>query len=113
MKVPGDFEPLRPADLVKGIPDYRQVELQDVRSAGGTSGARVAEDAEGNEWIIKHYSGETDRVGGTVAACLAASRRGASAVRVHDVAPVFQAMEVEGEIATAGRAGDDSEPASG
>lgn len=58
-------------------------------------------------------SGESERVGGTVAACLAASRLGATAVRVHDVAPVFQAMAVEGEIATAGRAGNDSEPASG
>jgi dihydropteroate synthase len=58
-------------------------------------------------------SGETDRVGGTVAACLAASRLGASAVRVHDVAPVFQAFAIEREIATAGRAAEDPKPASG
>ena len=58
-------------------------------------------------------SGESDRVGGTVAACLAAAERGAAAVRVHDVAPVFQAFAVEREITAAGRREDDLDPASG
>ncbi len=35
-----------------------------------------------------------DRLGGTVAACLAAVDRGAAALRVHDVAPVRQALEL-------------------
>lgn len=50
-------------------------------------------------------SGESERVGGTIAACLAAARKGAAAVRVHDVAPVFQAFAIEGEIAAAGGGG--------
>ena len=58
-------------------------------------------------------SSESERVGGTVAACLAAARKGAGAVRVHDVAPVFQAFAIEGEIATAEGHGADPEPASG
>lgn len=50
-------------------------------------------------------SGESERVGGTVAACLEAARKGASAVRVHDVVPVFQALAVEREISAAEREG--------
>ena len=46
-------------------------------------------------------SGETERVGGTIAACLSAARQGAAAVRVHDVAPVAQALAVEREISAA------------
>lgn len=53
-------------------------------------------------------SSETERVGGTVAACLAAARQGARAVRVHDVGPVAQAFAVEREISAAGRTGDPS-----
>jgi dihydropteroate synthase len=53
-------------------------------------------------------SSETERVGGTVAACLTAARQGARAVRVHDVGPVAQAFAVEREISAAGRTGDPS-----
>ncbi len=41
---------------------------------------------------------EGERLGGTVAACLAAMRGGAAMVRVHDVAPVVQAARVAGAI---------------
>ncbi len=44
-------------------------------------------------------SPEADRVGGTIAACLAAADGGASMVRVHDVAPVVQALKVRERIA--------------
>ncbi len=44
---------------------------------------------------------ESDRVGGTVAACLAALDGGAGMVRVHDVAPVSQAIKVAEAIAEA------------
>lgn len=43
-----------------------------------------------------------DRVAGSVGACLAARARGASVFRVHDVAPVRQALTVFDEIAAAG-----------
>ena len=46
-------------------------------------------------------SGETERVGGTIAACLSAAAEGAAAVRVHDVGPVAQAFAVEREISAA------------
>jgi len=49
-------------------------------------------------------SGETERVGGTIAACLSAARQGAAAVRVHDVAPVAQALAIEREISAASEA---------
>lgn len=58
-------------------------------------------------------SGESERVGGTVAACLFAARQGAAAVRVHDVAPVFQAFAIEREIATAEADGAGPGPGSG
>jgi len=41
---------------------------------------------------------ETKRIGGTIAACLAAMSGGASMVRVHDVAPVVQALRVASAI---------------
>ncbi len=41
------------------------------------------------------------RLGGTVAACLAAADGGAAMVRVHDVAPVAQALKVRDRIAGA------------
>lgn len=41
---------------------------------------------------------EGERLGGTVAACLAAMDGGAAMVRVHDVGPVAQAMRVAGAI---------------
>lgn len=44
-------------------------------------------------------SAEGERLGGTIAACLEASRGGAAMVRVHDVAPVAQALRVAGAIA--------------
>jgi dihydropteroate synthase len=43
-------------------------------------------------------SDETGRLGGTVAACLAAADGGAAMVRVHDVAPVAQALTVRDRI---------------
>ena len=43
-------------------------------------------------------SDESGRLGGTIAACLAAREGGAAMVRVHDVAPVVQALGVAGEI---------------
>ena len=58
-------------------------------------------------------SGEDERVGGTVAACLVAARKGASAVRVHDVAPVFQALALEREISAADPRGDGTATSSG
>ncbi|AUX26230.1 dihydropteroate synthase [Sorangium cellulosum] len=49
-----------------------------------------------------------ERLGGTVAAALACAARGAAAVRVHDVGPVRQALDVMRAIdrAGAGRAGE-------
>ncbi|MFM9045051.1 MAG: dihydropteroate synthase [Solirubrobacterales bacterium] len=58
-------------------------------------------------------SGEAERVGGTVAACLVAARKGASAVRVHDVAPVFQALALEREISAADPRGGGTAASSG
>jgi hypothetical protein len=46
----------------KGILDYRSVELTDSGPAGGTNGARIALDANGTRWLVKHYSGNPDRV---------------------------------------------------
>lgn len=45
---------------------------------------------------------ESERLGGTIAACLAALAGGASMVRVHDVAPVVQALRVAAAIEAAG-----------
>jgi len=47
-------------------------------------------------------SPEDGRLGGTIAACLAAADGGAAMVRVHDVAPVAQALRVRGRIRSAG-----------
>ena len=44
-------------------------------------------------------SAEDDRLGGTIAACLQALAGGAGMVRVHDVAPVVQAIRVAEAIA--------------
>ena len=47
--------------------------------------------------FIGEITGEevpTNRLGGTLAACLAAYRRGATIFRVHDVAPLVQALAV-------------------
>jgi len=49
---------------------------------------------------------ESRRLGGTIAACLAAMSGGAAMVRVHDVAPVKQAIRVASAI-EAGTAGPD------
>lgn len=46
---------------------------------------------------------ESQRVGGTIAACLAARAGGAAMVRVHDVEPVVQAVRVAAAIEAAGR----------
>jgi dihydropteroate synthase len=53
--------------------------------------ARIAGDA----------SGEDQRLGGSIAAALAAVRAGAAAVRVHDVAETVQALAVAGAIGEA------------
>jgi dihydropteroate synthase len=45
---------------------------------------------------------EGRRLGGTIAACLAARERGAAMVRVHDVAPVVQAIRVASAIEEVG-----------
>jgi dihydropteroate synthase len=53
--------------------------------------------------FIGALSGEAEplqRIGGTVAACLAARRRGATVFRVHDVSPVAQALAVHDAIET-------------
>lgn len=50
-------------------------------------------------------SSESERVGGTIAACLAAAKRGAAAVRVHDVGPVAQALAIQREISAEAGAG--------
>ena len=44
---------------------------------------------------------ESERLGGTIAACLAAMEAGAPMVRVHDVAPVVQAIRVASGIESA------------
>jgi hypothetical protein len=46
----------------KGILDYRSVELTDSGPAGGTNDARIALDANDIRWLVKHYSGNPDRV---------------------------------------------------
>lgn len=46
----------------KGILDYRSVEVTDSGPAGGTNGARIALDANDTRWLVKHYSGNPDRV---------------------------------------------------
>ena len=46
-------------------------------------------------------SPESERVGGTIAACLAAADGGAAMVRVHDVAPVVQALKVRDAVIAA------------
>ncbi len=46
----------------KGILDYRSVHLTDPRPAGGTTGALKATDDIRAWWLVKHYSGNPDRV---------------------------------------------------
>ncbi len=46
---------------------------------------------------------ESQRLGGTIAACLAAMERGATMVRVHDVAPVVQAIRIASAVESADR----------
>lgn len=55
-------------------------------------------------------SDESGRLGGTIAACLAARDGGAKMVRVHDVAPVVQALGVAGEISRSDESEDSPEP---
>jgi len=43
-------------------PDYRLVKLNFGFPAGGSNGARWAQDAEGRAWIVKSYGGNVDRV---------------------------------------------------
>ena len=43
-----------------------------------------------------------DRLPGTIAACIASAQRGAAILRVHDVAPVRQALAVAGAIEAGG-----------
>ena len=51
-----------PPAPVSGIPDYTDVKLTDKKGAGGSTGARMAIDADGNPWLVKTYKGDTDRV---------------------------------------------------
>lgn len=53
---------------------------------------------------LDHDLPESDRLGGTIACCLAAKRRGAAMVRVHDVSEVAQAFLVAEAIEGAGQA---------
>ena len=46
----------------RGILDYRSTELTDPTPAGGTTGALKARNANGAMWLVKHYSGNADRV---------------------------------------------------
>lgn len=55
---------------------------------GGGAGARVGAGAEGEPADV------ADRLPGTIATCVLAYERGASVLRVHDVAPVRAALEV-------------------
>jgi dihydropteroate synthase len=48
---------------------------------------------------IDDGAAEDHRLGGTIAACLAAAEGGASMLRVHDVEPVVQALKLHGRIA--------------
>lgn len=59
----------------------------------------VCEEREGLE-----RSAADERVGGTIAACLAAARRGAAVLRVHDVRALRQALAVEDAIHARGAA---------
>jgi hypothetical protein len=64
---PERVEPLKrsmlemPPAPVQGIPRYN-VELTDVEAAGGSNGARIAVDKDGNSWLLKPYRGNADRV---------------------------------------------------
>lgn len=51
-----------PPSPVEGIPSYEDVELTDHKAAGGSNGARFMKDADGNDWIMKHYKGDQQRV---------------------------------------------------
>jgi len=51
-----------PPEPVEGIPEYTDVELQDIKGAGGSNDARIAEDPDGNKWLVKAYRGDSDRV---------------------------------------------------
>lgn len=50
-----------PAEVL-GIPSYDDAALTDKKAAGGSNGARIAEDEDGNGWLVKTYRGDTDRV---------------------------------------------------
>jgi dihydropteroate synthase len=61
----------------------------------------------GRKSFIRSLDGSApaDRLGGTIAASVWASRHGAQFVRVHDVAPVRQALLVEAALVRSGAAG--------
>ena len=66
----------------------------------GAGGTPVVVGAGRKSFIKKlDGSGPADRLGGTIAASVWASRRGAQIVRVHDVAAVRQALLVEAALA--------------
>lgn len=46
----------------RGLLDYRDVVLRDLKPAGGTSGARVTLGVGGEQWLVKSYGGDPDRV---------------------------------------------------
>ena len=64
--IPGDPSPdifsNEPEPDCGVYPDYRLVKLNFGFPAGGSNGARWAQDAEGRAWIVKSYGGNVDRV---------------------------------------------------
>jgi len=72
----------------------------------GADGTPVVVGAGRKSFIQKlDGSGPADRLGGTIAASVWASRRGAQVVRVHDVAAVRQALLVEAALERAASVG--------
>lgn len=71
------------------------------RAAASERGAAGERGADGDAALAP----PSERLGGTVAAALACAARGAAAVRVHDVGPVRQALDVMRAIERAGAGG--------
>lgn len=68
----GDFDPLQHPRSLDGkfaekgagasIPLHKGVALTDIKSAGGSNGAKIGKDAQGRRWLSKAYGGNADRV---------------------------------------------------
>lgn len=54
----------KPPAAVLGTPSYSAAAagLTDFKPAGGSNGAQMAKDADGNPWLVKPYRGNVDRV---------------------------------------------------